>query len=163
MVWPIVLLFAVSITDKTNKIIASRVMLVQKKSRCVCMWQCACVCVGVLVKVDAYDVCDVMSKNELYDAGLVTKGSQNNEEFNWFGVIDILIASLCFLVVLGIWNIKYLKPIISKTNIIFDCNLFIGCIKAFCGLFFKSVGMWNYDYMQPSQPYTDSSRYWHLL
>lgn len=87
-------------------------MLVQSKSRCVCMWQCACVCVGVLVQVDASDLCDVMPQNELYDAGLVTKGLQNDEEFNWFGVIAILIASFCFLVVLGIYGecIK-LKPI----------------------------------------------------
>ncbi|XP_055618881.1 uncharacterized protein LOC129763655 [Toxorhynchites rutilus septentrionalis] len=37
--------------------------------------------------------------------------------------------------------------------------LILGCIKAILGCYYPAIGRWRYDYLQPTQPYRESSIY----
>lgn len=85
--------------DKSGKTVASRIMKVKPKYRCFCMWQCACVCVGIVARVDATDICEEMPIGAIYEAGFVT--DESNEEFNWLGFVPLCLAWLLFVLFCG--------------------------------------------------------------
>lgn len=78
------------------------------------MWQCACVCIGLVARADASDLCDEMPIGALYEAGFITEESPTKEEeFNWFGIVHLLIGWLVVLLILG----KYLNQLYEHFNL----------------------------------------------
>lgn len=88
--------------DTTNKTLAIRYMKVKPDNRCMCMWQCACVCLGIIARADANDLCEEMPIGAIYEAGFVTeKATVTDEVFNWFGIVHLLLAWLCLVLLCG--------------------------------------------------------------
>lgn len=126
--------------------------------RCFCMWQCACVCVGLVARADASDQCEEMPIGAIYEAGFVTDEPRLQDEvFNWFGIVHLLLAFLCVMLLFGkSRKIFVLKSIFIRIQL-FNRNQ--GFCKAFCGCFCRGVGKWKYDYLQPNEPFKEASKY----
>lgn len=59
-------------------------------------------CVGIVARVDASDLCEEMPIGAIYEAGFVTEDATTKDEvFNWFGIVHLLLAWLCLVLLCG--------------------------------------------------------------
>lgn len=147
------------VRNNKDEIISKRKFILENLRRCLCMWSCACICIGsfatVIDSVGCYGMDFADSLESGFDFDIDYDKSENRQEIlNWFAIFGLmlfvfglilLLGKLCFHLVIQfvVFPIKY------KIS---------GILKACCGCFSWRYGKWRYDYLQPQLPFEDASK-----